>query len=322
MQSSGRIAVVGAGFMGTVLSTLYARHGYQISLNDSDKTALSTYRDRAGPIAQTLANDRLSAAEILDRVRPTPALVEALDGAFLVHENVPEVLQAKQELFALLDKLCGPNIVLATNTASFLLSDVCRKVELRDRVIGIHYITPGHIIRAVELIHADFTPTELIEWARTFLSTIDHVGIACRERPGFLVNRIQFALLSEVYQIVEEGWATLEDVDAVVRLSLGPRLALWGPLLTEDLVVNKRNALAVAESLYDATKNPKFAVRAIVRKLIEDGRLGAISGRGWYDFKGDYSAITSRRDNQLRSLLEWLGYKDFAAEILQEGQTQ
>jgi len=227
-----------------------------------------------------------------------------------VHEVVQEVLPIKQDLFATLDRICPREVVVATNTSSFLLSDICRDVKHRDRVLGIHYITPAHVIRAVELIYADFTPPELVEWARKFLTTIDHVGVACRERPGFLINRIQFALLSEIYRIMDEGLASRDDVDTAVRLSLGPRLALWGPLLTEDLVVNKKTSLAVTEYLHEQTGDPNFAARPVLRRLVDEGSAGAISGKGWYEFEADYPTVVSRRDRQLSDLLTWLRQKE------------
>ena len=209
-----------------------------------------------------------------------------------------------------LDRICPREVVVATNTSSFLLSDICRDVKHRDRVLGIHYITPAHVIRAVELIYADFTPPALVEWGRKFLATIDHVGVVCRERPGFLINRIQFALLSEIYRIMDEGLASRDDVDTAVRLSLGPRLALWGPLLTEDLVVNKKTSLAVTEYLHEQTGDPNFAARPVLRRLVDEGSAGAISGKGWYEFEADYPTVVSRRDRQLSDLLTWLRQKD------------
>jgi 3-hydroxybutyryl-CoA dehydrogenase len=315
MENTGRIAVIGAGFMGTVVSSLYARYGYEVFVHDSQSTILDTCLKRARPIAVGLSNEQTPVEAILGRIHEKSTLSDAIEGAFLVHENIQEVLALKQNLFASLDQMCKPDVILATNTASFLLSDVCRDVTEKERVIGIHYITPAHVVRAVELVYADFTPKALVEWSRRFLSTIDHVGIACRERPGFLINRMQFALLSEVYRIVEEGWATRDDVDAAFRLSLGPRLALWGPLLTEDLVVNKKNALAVTESLHEATGDSNYAGRPILRDLIEKGKLGAIAGQGWYDFGASYDVVIEKRDAQLRSLLDWLRINDPTGNI-------
>jgi 3-hydroxybutyryl-CoA dehydrogenase len=301
--------------MGTVIATLYGRHGYHVALHDSQQAMLESYRQRASPIAGTLADAEHSVEQILDNVTTMGQLEPAIDEAFLVHEVVQEVLAIKQDLFALLDRLCAPDVVLASNTSSFLLTDICRDVKERQRLLGIHYITPAHVIRAVELIYADFTPPALVEWGRKFLATIDHVGVACRERPGFLVNRIQFALLSEIYRIMDEGLASREDVDNAVRLSLGPRLALWGPLLTEDLVVNKKTSLAVTQYLHEQTGDPNFAVRPVLRRLVDEGRAGAISGKGWYEFTADYARVVSNRDGQLQELLSWLRQKDTLAGV-------
>jgi 3-hydroxybutyryl-CoA dehydrogenase len=299
MQNSKRITVVGAGFMGCVIATLYARHGYEVVLNDIQAGLLASYAERARPIADILADADHPVDQILANVSTVEGLETAVDGAFLVHEVVQEVLSVK----------------LGTNTSSFLLTDICRDVERRDRVLGIHYITPAHIIRAIELIYADFTPPSLVDWGRRFVETIDHVGVACRERPGFLVNRIQFALLSEIYRIMDEGLASRDDVDTAVRLSLGPRLALWGPLLTEDLVVNKKTSLAVTDYLYEQTGDPNLKGRPVLRALIDEGKVGAIAGKGWYDFDADYATVVGNRDRQLQDLLTWLRDKDALAGI-------
>lgn len=315
MQNSKRIAVVGAGFMGTVIATLYARHGYHVALHDNVPGMLGSYRERAAPIAASLSEGEWSLDRILKGVTAEAQLKQAIDGAFLVHEVVQEVLPVKQGLFGELDRMCAPDVVIATNTSSFLLSDICRDVTRRERVLGIHYITPAHVIRVVELIYADFTPAALVDWGRKFLVSIDHVGVACRERPGFLINRLQFALLSEVYEIMDEGLASRDDVDAAVRLSIGPRLALWGPLLTEDLVVHKKTALAVTEYLHQQTGDPNLAARPVLRRLVENGKAGAVSGEGWYEFAAGYAAVVTQRDAQLKELLTWLRTIDPVANI-------
>jgi 3-hydroxybutyryl-CoA dehydrogenase len=310
-----RIAIVGAGFMGAVIASIYGRHGYHVVLHDKDSSLLESFGQRALPIAETLSDAEHPIDAILGNVTPNAELEEAVDGAFLVHEIVQEDLETKQKLFALLDQVCEPQTVLATNTSSFLLTEICREVERKERVLGIHFITPAHVIRAVELIYADHTPQSLVSWGREFLKTIDHVGVACRERPGFIVNRIQYALLSEVYRILDEGVASQDDVDAAVRLSLGPRLALWGPLLTEDLVVSKKTVLAVTEYLHHETGDPSFAPRQVLRSLVESGRVGAISGKGWYEFNKEYASIVRIRDKQLKELLSWLQLQDPVSNV-------
>jgi 3-hydroxybutyryl-CoA dehydrogenase len=315
MERPNRITVIGAGFMGTVIATLYARYGYDVCLHDAMPSMLDTYDERALPIAASLAGVEQPAESFLKRVRKERDLAAAVEGAALVHEVVQEVLTIKQDLFAMLDSLCPVETILATNTSSFMLTEICHGVKHKQRILGIHYITPAHIIPAIELIYADFTPPALVEWGRDFVRTIDHVGVACRERPGFLINRIQFALLSEIYRIMDEGLASRDDVDAAVRLSLGPRLALWGPLLTEDLVVNKKTALAVTEYLHQQTGDENFAARPVLRGLVDGGRLGAVTGKGWYEFGEAYSKIVTERDSQLKELLLWLNDKKPVAGV-------
>lgn len=305
-KKGDRICVVGAGFMGCVIATIYAHYGYQVVINDADAATAESYAERARPIVATFTEDAAEAAAILGRVSVEPLLEKAVEGVFLAHEVVQEVIEVKQAVFEQLDQLCPDRVILGTNTSSLLLSQVAARVNKRERVLGIHYVTPAHIVRVVELIHADFTPDHLVDWGRRFLATIDHVGVACAERPGFLVNRIQFAMLSEIYRLVDEGLASREDIDSAVRLSLGPRLALWGPLLTEDLVVSKATALAVTDSLYQQTGDENFKGRDALRRLVAEGRQGALTGQGWYTFRNDYGRVVEERDAQLSKLLDWL----------------
>ncbi|ATG48543.1 hypothetical protein CEW89_13815 [Celeribacter ethanolicus] len=308
--AGGRICVVGAGFMGCVIATLYARHGYEVVLCDSQTVMLDSYAERARPIAATLADDTLTVEAILDRVSTEASLKTAVAGVFMVHEAVQEVLETKQAVFEELDRLCPPDVVLATNTSSFLISDIATGMSRRERMVGIHYITPAHIIPVIEIIHSAFTPPELVAWGRAFVQSIDHVGVACPERPGFLINKIQFAMLTEIYRLMDEGLASRDDIDAAVRLSLGPRLALWGPLLTEDLIVSKKTALAVTESLFHQTGDENYAGRKVLRDLVDQGHLGAATGQGWYRFEDDVDQVTEERDRQLRALLDWLREAD------------
>lgn len=311
----GRICVIGAGFMGCVIAVIYLRHGYEVVIHDVVPSMLDSFADRAAPIAAQVLAEGEDPKALLGRATAEPSLEAAVDGAFLVHEIVQEDLAVKRELFGRLDRICAPGVVLATNTSSILLSELATQITHKERVLGIHYVTPAHIVRVVELIRADFTPDELVEWGRRFLATIDHVGVVCAERPGFLVNRIQFAMLSEIYRLVDEGLASRDDIDAAVRLSLGPRLALWGPLLTEDLVVSKATARAVTDSLHDQTGDENFRSRAALRDLVAAGHQGALSGQGWYAFDKPYAETVTLRDRQLADLLEWLRDRDPVGEL-------
>jgi 3-hydroxybutyryl-CoA dehydrogenase len=309
------IAVVGAGFMGTVIATVYARHGYQVRITDASAKALDTFGERVKPIVSSLADERSDAGAILANIKTELSIAAAVQGCFFVHEVIHENLEAKQDLFARLDELCPPEVVLGTNTSSFRLSDIGKHVHHRERILGVHYITPAHIIDLVELIRADFTPDSLVAWGQEFLKTINHVGVVCAEVPGFLVNRLQYALLSEAYHIVESGIASREDVDKAMRTSLGPRLALWGPLLTEDLVVSKKTSAPIWDYLHEKTGDAKFRRPPAITRFVEAGQLGALTGKGWYSFGAEYPSIVLARDAQLKALLQWLRQNDHLEEF-------
>lgn len=306
MHQPAQITVIGAGFMGCVIATIYARHGFDVVLHDAVPGMLGSFSQRALPIAKSLGTPRMSPEDIVSRVRLAETLEAAVDGTDLVHEVIQEDLALKQELFKRLDQLCAPSVVLASNTSSFLLSHLCRDVVHKKRVVGIHYITPAHIVQAVEIIVADFTPPELIVWARAFVTRIDHVPIVCREKPGFLINRMQFALMAEMHRIVDEGLASAEDVDNAIRLSLGPRWALWGGLACEDLVASKRTAVAMLEYMHAQTGQSQYEVTDTLRQLVSENKLGAAAGEGWFEWSRPNAELVMERDRQLAEILAWL----------------
>jgi 3-hydroxybutyryl-CoA dehydrogenase len=300
------VAVIGAGFMGCVIATLYAAKGWRVSLYDDSRRTLDSFPERALPTAATLATAQDSAHDIVKRVELAPTLVHALTGAEVVQETIHEDLAAKQVLFAELDRLCPPDVLLASNTSSFMLSQVARDVHVAQRVVGIHFVTPAHVVPVVEVITTARNTPEHIERAREIVSSLDHVPIVCRESPGFLVNRIQLAMLAEIHRIVDERLASPEDVDAAVKLALGPRWALWGALECEDLIVNKTTALAAMRYMHEQTGQAQYRPTASLERLIGQERLGAAAGAGWYDWPEPYDDLAVRRDRQLTAILKWL----------------
>jgi 3-hydroxybutyryl-CoA dehydrogenase len=306
-DNSRSIAVIGAGLMGTVIAASYASQGYRVVVCARDGTKLAGLPSRALPFATALLGSEQAAKHVLGDVTTTTELEEAVQDAFLVQESIHEDLTAKRDLFRQLDSLCGPDVVLATNTSSLLLSDICQDLTHKDRVLGIHYVMPAHIVKVVEVIQADFTRPGLVDWARGFLTSIGHEPVVCHERPGFLINRLQYAMLCEAYRILDEGYATVEDIDAAVRLSIGPRLALWGPLMTQDLVASKATSIAALTYLHEQTGEPQFRPRTVLRDLVAQGAYGAAAGCGWYPWtSAPYPEVVERRDALLSELLQWL----------------
>ena len=162
---------------------------------------------------------------------------------------------------------------------------------------------------------ADFTPPELISWARAFVARIDHVPVVCREKPGFLINRMQFALMAEIHRIVDEGLASAEDVDNAIRLSLGPRWALWGGLACEDLVASKQTAVAMLEYMHAQTGQPQYQTTATLRQLVSENKLGAATGQGWFEWRRPNAEMVMERDRQLAEMLAWLAERKPMAHL-------
>ena len=319
MGQSNQITVIGAGFMGAVIAPIYAKYGYQVVVHDTQPATLASFAARARPVVASMfpagAAADTQVSELIDSIRLEPDLAPAVTDSFLIHEIIPEDLPLKQALFEQLDNLCPADVILGTNTSSFRLSDICIGVKHPERVIGIHYITPANIIKAVEVIQADFTPPALVDWTRDFLKSIEHVAIVCKESPGFLVNRLQAAMVAEAHRVVDEGLATPADIDNMMRLSLAPRWALWGLLATEDLVVNKRTVHASMQYIGAIPELAHFGSTTTLDKMIEAGKEGAISGEGWYQWNDDHDAIVAERDQQMRALLTWLEEQDAMTSI-------
>jgi 3-hydroxybutyryl-CoA dehydrogenase len=306
MNAERRIAVIGAGMMGTAIATLCAAHDYDVALCDSNAAMLESFPARALPIAQYVCGKDRTADDILARIERSASVESSVRKALVVQEAIHENLEAKRALFDRLDALCGKDVILATNTSSFMLSEICKGISGQDRFIGIHYVAPAHLVRAVEIITTSRTDATVIERSRDFVASIDHVGIVCRERPGFLINRIQYALKAEVQKILQEGVSSVSDVDAIVRLAIGPRLALWGPMLQEDMSTSKKTVLSVMDYLHHATGHEQFVASPLVRTLVERDQLGASTGAGWYTWNDDHDGRVRERDRQLGALLMWL----------------
>jgi len=320
MNTKGTITIVGAGNMGAAIATLCAAHGYRVVLNDQNDKMLASFAERAAPIARHMAGTERSPDEILSLVECNSSLEASTRDAFLVQEVIHEDLEAKRALFRRLDVLCAPEVMLATNTSSYLLSEICLDLAGRERVIGIHYVSPAHLIRAVEVITADFTGKALIERSRAFVGSIDHVAIVCKERPGFLINKIQYALKAECQRIVEAGIASVEDIDAAVRLAIGPRLALWGPMMQEDLNASKKTVLAVTDYIHQATGEAHYASTQVLRDLAARGQTGASAGAGWYRWDADHETSVRERDRQLGELIDWLRAHERLAALGAKGE--
>jgi 3-hydroxyacyl-CoA dehydrogenase len=235
-----KVAIVGAGFVGRAWAISFARAGHDVVLWDEQAEAPGkalAYVE--GVLPDLAANDLLNggtAAQVRGRMRAEASLEAALAGADYVQENTPENVEIKRAVFVRLDAAAGPGTILASSTSAILPSAFTESLTGRTRCLVVHPINPPYLIPAVEIVPAPWTDPAVMERATAFLRAAGHAPIVMkRELDGFVMNRLQGALLEEAFRLVESGYASIEDVDIGIRDGLALRWSFMGPFETIDL---------------------------------------------------------------------------------------
>lgn len=234
-----KIAVIGAGLVGRGWSIVFARAGHEVALYDSQASALE---QSPAQIRQTLEELKRNAIvdehpeTIAARIRSTGDLVDALSGAVYVQENVPETVEAKQAIFAALDQTAAPETILASSTSGIAASRFTEELAHRERCLVSHPLNPPSLIRLVEIVPAPWTEPDVVARTRDLLEGAGQTPIVLeREIAGFIVNRLQGALLNEAFALIEDGYVSSADLDKAVKDGLGARWSFMGPMETIDL---------------------------------------------------------------------------------------
>jgi L-gulonate 3-dehydrogenase len=233
-------AVIGSGFIGRAWAISFARAGSSVRLWDQADGAAAKALDYIAGVLEDLAqNDLLNGAEpatVLARITPAATLAEAVADAQHVQENTPEVLATKIKVFEALDAAARPDAVLASSTSAILPSRFTEGLKGRARCIVVHPINPPYLIPAAEVVPAPWTSPETVERTRQFLLSAGHAPLVMKkELDGFIMNRMQGALLEEAFRLVADGYASVEDVDIGIRDGLALRWSFMGPFETIDL---------------------------------------------------------------------------------------
>lgn len=234
------IALVGAGLVGRAWAIAFARAGHAVRIYDESPGAAAKAMDFAAGALPALATEDLlngqSASDVARRIGVVRTLEEALAGADHVQENTPEDLETKKRVFAALDRLAGANAVLASSTSALLPSCFTEALAGRRRCLVVHPINPPYLIPAVEIVPAPWTDPAIVERTRVLLTEAGQSPIVMkREIDGFVMNRLQGALLEEAFRLVADGYASVEDVDIGLREGLALRWSFMGPFETIDL---------------------------------------------------------------------------------------
>jgi L-gulonate 3-dehydrogenase len=235
-----KIALVGLGLVGRAWAVSFARAGHEVSIWDERAEAVDEALAFVNKVLPELdAHDLLNGEAALNvraRMRRASSYEEALEGASHVQENTPEDLETKRRVFAELDRAAEPDAVLASSTSAILPSLFTETLRGRARCLVAHPINPPYLIPAVEIVPAPWTGADVVERTAALFAAAGHAPIVVkREIDGFIVNRLQGALLEEAFRLVADGFASTEDVDVALRDGLGLRWSFMGPFETIDL---------------------------------------------------------------------------------------
>jgi len=233
-----RVAVVGTGLIGRSWAVAFARAGREVALYDEVPAIATRARTMIADELANLAEQGLvgDAAHALARVNVSETLSAAVEGAELVQECTSETLDAKLDVFAELDRIAGPETMLASSTSGIVASRFTKDLAGRARCFVAHPVNPPHLVPLVELVGAPWTSSAVVERARAFYTEIGQVPIIVRaEIDGFILNRLQAALLSEAFRLVGAGYVSPQDLDKSVKDGLGLRWSFMGPFETIEL---------------------------------------------------------------------------------------
>ena len=300
------VTVVGFGTMGQGIAQNFAEAGIDVRAVDRDTDALPRGQ------AQVLANLKVAKDHgLVDDPDAIAAritgfgwddLSTATHGAELVVETVPEVLEIKRDVFAALDTLPS-DVLIGSNTSSFTVSEMTENMTTAERVVGLHYFNPAHVIPLVEIHHGQRTAPQAIDRMVAIMEGVGKKAVRVqKEIPGFIINRLTGALEREIDFLLDNGIVSPHDLDAAVKASFGFRLACIGPMEAEDFI-GLDTAYRVSNNVYKGLSNATEASPELGEKVAR-GELGVKSGKGWYDYSGESLAETfAKRDAKLLAQL-------------------
>ncbi|MCL5125735.1 MAG: 3-hydroxyacyl-CoA dehydrogenase NAD-binding domain-containing protein [Deltaproteobacteria bacterium] len=298
-----KIAVIGAGLMGHAIAQLLAAKANEVSLFDSNRQVLESaparIRSNFGVLLGLgfVARDQVELA--LSKIRVCDNLEDAVTGAGLVIEAVSEDLALKRQIFAALENHVSSETVLCSNTSAISISLIAESLEKKERLVGTHFWNPPHIVPCVEVIRSVYTSEETFETVYKLMKQIGKRPVkVLRDVPGFLGNRMQHALWREAMSLVQQGIATPEDIDEVVKSGFGLRMPFLGPLETADLA-GLDLSFEVHENLFPHLETTAKPLPVLAEK-VEQGDLGAKTGRGFHKWpKEKLEQVLTERDHFL-----------------------
>jgi 3-hydroxybutyryl-CoA dehydrogenase len=278
-----RVGVIGAGTMGNGIAQVFAQAGFDVRLIDSAAPALD--RARAAierSLARFVEKGRMTAAErdaALGRLSAGTSVDSVADCDYIV-EAIFEDLQVKRSLFARLDQITRPDVVLSSNTSSISITLLGAATNRADKVLGMHFMNPVPLMALVELIRGQSTSAESMMTATELCMRLNKTAVEAADYPGFIANRVLMPMINEAIFALMEGVGTADSIDTVMKLGMNHPM---GPLALADFI-GLDVCLAILEVLHTGLGDPKYRPCPLLRRMVAAGHLGRKSGRGFYEY--------------------------------------
>jgi len=283
IQDPSTIGVVGAGQMGRGIAQVAAQSGYTVLLHDQDVKVLDlALRSIDAGLKHQVEKGKLEEsvrAQVIGRVR-VAVEPEALSSADFTIEAISEDRALKTRVFAALDRICRPDVILASNTSSLSITQIAASTRRADRIIGMHFMNPVPVMELVEIVAGQSTSRETIETTQRLAKTFGKTPVAAQDYPGFISNRILMPMINEAIYTLHEGVGSRDDIDTVMRLGMRHPM---GPLALADFI-GLDTCLAILQVLHEGFGDPKYRPCPLLRRMVDAGLLGKKSGRGFYQY--------------------------------------
>ena len=276
-----KVGIIGAGTMGAGIAQAFAQtEGFTVALCDINNEFAANGKNRiAKGFEKRIAKGKMEQAEadtILSRI--TTGTKEICADCDLIIEAAIENMEIKKQTFKELDEICKPEAIFATNTSSLSITEI--GAGLKRPMIGMHFFNPAPVMKLVEIIAGLHTPADIVEKIKKVSEDIGKIPVQVEEAPGFVVNRILIPMINEAVGIYAEGIASVEGIDAAMKLGANHPI---GPLALGDLI-GLDVCLAIMDVLYHETGDSKYRAHTLLRKMVRGKQLGQKTGKGFYDY--------------------------------------
>ena len=276
-----KVAVFGAGTMGSGIAQVFATAGNETLLFASSVESAKRHKDKlAKSLEKRVEKGKMTAEAkdaILDNIK-TVEIEEAAD-CDLILETIKEEIGAKRELLEKLDAMCKPETIFATNTSSLSITQIA--YGLNHPVVGMHFFNPAPTMKLVEVIAGMTTPAEVVEQIKVLSTELGKTPVEVNEAPGFVVNRILIPMINEAICLLESGVASAADIDVAMQLGANHPM---GPLALSDLIGNDI-VLNIMDVLYTETGDSKYRASVLLRKMVRSGNLGRKTKKGFFSYE-------------------------------------